>query len=97
MQDKEVLAIVQTVCIGNPTQDAHSHPSSLGGDMARVVDRFRKQCLGEYLDSLDQCHTKRVTVNQATLERGESHRKTHTHTYIKYTHTHSTQTHKKTP
>ncbi|KAK6321339.1 hypothetical protein J4Q44_G00083150 [Coregonus suidteri] len=69
MQDKEVLAIMRTVCIGNPTQDTHSHPSSLGGDTARAVDRFRRQCLGEYLDSLDQCHTKRVTVNQATLER----------------------------
>eukprot|EP00063_Salmo_salar_P013459 XP_013988294.1 PREDICTED: EF-hand calcium-binding domain-containing protein 12 isoform X2 [Salmo salar] len=69
MQDEEVLAIMKTVCTGNTTQDAHSHPSSLGGDTARAVDRFRRQCLAEYLDSLDQCHTQGVTVNQATLER----------------------------
>uniref|UniRef100_A0A4W5QR41 EF-hand calcium-binding domain-containing protein 12 n=1 Tax=Hucho hucho TaxID=62062 RepID=A0A4W5QR41_9TELE len=69
MQDEEGLAIMRTVCTGNPTQDAHSQPSSLGGDTARAVDRFRRQCLGEYLDSLDQCHTQGVTVNQATLER----------------------------
>ncbi|XP_041745152.2 EF-hand calcium-binding domain-containing protein 12-like [Coregonus clupeaformis] len=69
MQDEEVLAIMRTVCTGNPTQDAHSHPSSLGGDTAKAVDRFRRQCLGEYLDSLYQCHTQGVTVNQATLER----------------------------
>nr|XP_046165928.1 uncharacterized protein si:dkey-197j19.5 isoform X2 [Oncorhynchus gorbuscha] len=69
MQDEEVLAIMRTVCTGNTTQDAHSHPSSLGGDTARALDKFRRQCLGEYLDSLDQCHTQGVTVNQATLER----------------------------
>ncbi|XP_036806270.1 EF-hand calcium-binding domain-containing protein 12 isoform X3 [Oncorhynchus mykiss] len=69
MQDEEVLAIMRTVCTGNTTQDAHSHPSSLGGDTARVLDKFRRQCLGEYLDSLDQCHTQGVAVNQATLER----------------------------
>ncbi|XP_064822301.1 EF-hand calcium-binding domain-containing protein 12 isoform X2 [Oncorhynchus masou masou] len=68
-QDEEVLAIMRTVCTGNTTQDAHSHPSSLGGDTARALDKFRRQCLGEYLDSLDQCHTQGVTVNQATLER----------------------------
>ncbi|XP_055771324.1 EF-hand calcium-binding domain-containing protein 12 [Salvelinus fontinalis] len=69
IQDEEVLAIMRTVCTGNTTQDAHSHPSSLGGDTARALDKFRRQCLGEYLDSLDQCHTQGVTVNQATLER----------------------------
>ncbi|XP_020356833.1 EF-hand calcium-binding domain-containing protein 12 isoform X2 [Oncorhynchus kisutch] len=69
MQDEEVLAIMRTVCTGNTTQDAHSHPSSLGGDTARALDKFRRQSLGEYLDSLDQCHTQGVTVNQATLER----------------------------
>ncbi|XP_010879882.1 uncharacterized protein si:dkey-197j19.5 isoform X2 [Esox lucius] len=69
IQDEEVLAIMRTVCTGNPIQDAHSNPSSLGGDTAHLVDRFRRQCLGEYLDSLDKCHNKGVNVNQATLER----------------------------
>ncbi|KAJ7999182.1 hypothetical protein DPEC_G00212750 [Dallia pectoralis] len=69
IRDEEVLAMMRTVCTGNQIQDAHSNPSSLGGDAGRLVDRFRRQCLGEYLGTLEKCHNEGVTVNQATLER----------------------------
>ena len=71
MRDEEVLAIMRMLCQIDPKQDAHSQPSSLGGSTGLAVDRFRRQCLGEYLDTLDQCRKKGVSVSQSSLEKGE--------------------------
>ncbi|XP_067099287.1 EF-hand calcium-binding domain-containing protein 12 [Osmerus mordax] len=69
MRDEEVLAIMKMLCQSDPRQDAHSQPSSLGGSTGLAVDRFRRQCLGEYLDTLDQCRKKGVSVSQSSLEK----------------------------
>ncbi|KAL0978343.1 hypothetical protein UPYG_G00169300 [Umbra pygmaea] len=69
----EEVDVMRTECTGVPVQYAHTQPSSLGGQTAQMVHRFRKLTLEEYLGSMDKCHREKVTVSQATLERALLH------------------------
>lgn len=68
MQDEEVLtSLVQTVRMDNET---HSYSSTLGGPTGRAVERFRRQCQEEYLDTLEHCQRHNLPISKATLQRG---------------------------
>ncbi|KAM8930823.1 EF-hand calcium-binding domain-containing protein 12 [Pelodytes ibericus] len=54
---------------GNPAVDAHSLPSTFGGEMADLVDQYRRQCLQQYHTILKLCHVHRVCLSEKLLER----------------------------
>ncbi|KAI4905754.1 hypothetical protein NFI96_018690 [Prochilodus magdalenae] len=65
-EDEDVLASLQMV---RTCSETHSYPSTLGGPTGRAVECFRRQSLGEYLDSLEQCQRHKLPISQSTLQR----------------------------
>ncbi|XP_022531481.2 EF-hand calcium-binding domain-containing protein 12 isoform X2 [Astyanax mexicanus] len=57
----------------NMISETHLHPSTLTGPTGRAVENFRKQSLGEYLQSLEQCQQHNLPISQPTLKRGYLH------------------------
>ncbi|XP_063072781.1 EF-hand calcium-binding domain-containing protein 12 [Engraulis encrasicolus] len=69
MTEDEVLLLLRTVGSGSPLEDAHSSPSTLAGAPGRSIDHYRRQALGEYLDSLEMCRQHGVNVTQSSMQR----------------------------
>ncbi|XP_075430772.1 EF-hand calcium-binding domain-containing protein 12 [Ascaphus truei] len=55
---------------GNAAVDAHSMPSTLGGEAGVAVDQFRRQCLQQYYEVLKLCKSHGVPLCERLLERG---------------------------
>ncbi|XP_035379854.1 uncharacterized protein si:dkey-197j19.5 [Electrophorus electricus] len=66
---EEILANPETVQMGSNTKKSHSYPSSLGGPTGDFVDGFRRQCLQEYLDSLELSQQQGLAISRCTLQK----------------------------
>ncbi|XP_075039818.1 EF-hand calcium-binding domain-containing protein 12 isoform X2 [Mixophyes fleayi] len=56
---------------GNAAVDAHSLPSTLGGEAADVVEKCRRQGLQQYYKILNLCRAYKVPLTEKLLERGD--------------------------
>ena len=55
---------------GDPEVDAHSMPSTLGGETAEMVDKFRQLKLKEYNEVVKMCKDNSVPLSEDLLKKG---------------------------
>ncbi|MGH0177672.1 UNVERIFIED_CONTAM: hypothetical protein FKN15_074251, partial [Acipenser sinensis] len=58
---REQCRLVRT---GNAAVDSHALPSTLGGEDAEAVDRFRRSCFNVYMDTVQLCQRNSVPLCQ---------------------------------
>ncbi|KAK6480836.1 hypothetical protein HHUSO_G18638 [Huso huso] len=58
---REQCRLVRT---GNAAVDSHALPSTLGGEDAEAVDRFRRSCFNIYMDTVQLCQRNSVPLCQ---------------------------------
>ncbi|XP_006631239.3 EF-hand calcium-binding domain-containing protein 12 isoform X2 [Lepisosteus oculatus] len=71
--DVEALARVWVVKTGRAAVDGHALPSTAGGQSGEAVDRYRRACLRELMDTLQLCQERGLALSEATLERALLH------------------------
>nr|XP_015203539.1 PREDICTED: EF-hand calcium-binding domain-containing protein 12 isoform X1 [Lepisosteus oculatus] len=71
--DVEALARAWVVKTGRAAVDAHALPSTAGGQSGEAVDRYRRACLRELMDTLQLCQERGLALSEATLERALLH------------------------
>ncbi len=66
-EEETTRGLVKT---GDPEVDNHLSPSTLGGETAELVDKFRQLKFKEYNDILNLCQEKKVVLSEKLLKRG---------------------------
>ncbi|XP_041080856.1 EF-hand calcium-binding domain-containing protein 12-like [Polyodon spathula] len=64
---REQCRLVRT---GNAAIDSHALPSTLGGEDAEAVNRFRRSCFNVYMDTMQLCQRNTMPQTMGPLEKG---------------------------
>ena len=72
VNDLPGCATIRTVPLklGDAAVDGHSAPSTLGGETANMVDKFRQLKLKEYNDIIKLCRLSNVPLTEDLLKKG---------------------------